>query len=230
MTLAPSPVCGPSVPPNTLSIGTVGTGQAAASVTGAAPNQILNLTLPAGMDGVTTWEVGKAYASGAVVQGSDKNVYRSLVGSNVGFDHTTNDGTQWVMAYAAVATNLSVASDGRFTSLGAAVAFVASAAFGALVTISIAAGTYTATSTVTFPAQAGAMIAVVGAGSGSTVLQFNGCSGISVPTGCVGLDVRSLTVRGNSTASTVAVHVSRGGYLNSTDDLKLTAFPIGANV
>jgi len=33
-------------PPNTLSVGTVTTGQPAASITGIAPNQILNLVLP----------------------------------------------------------------------------------------------------------------------------------------------------------------------------------------
>lgn len=39
---------GPAGPANSLSIGTVTTGTAAASVTGAAPNQVLNLVLPSG--------------------------------------------------------------------------------------------------------------------------------------------------------------------------------------
>jgi len=33
-------------PPNTLSVGTVTTGQPSASITGTAPNQVLNLVLP----------------------------------------------------------------------------------------------------------------------------------------------------------------------------------------
>ncbi|CAH1656826.1 conserved hypothetical protein [Hyphomicrobiales bacterium] len=39
---------GPSGPPNQLSIGTVSTGAVGATITGAAPNQVLNLTLPDG--------------------------------------------------------------------------------------------------------------------------------------------------------------------------------------
>ncbi len=40
-----------TAPPNTLTIGTVGTGAAAATITGTAPNQTLNLVLPAGNAG-----------------------------------------------------------------------------------------------------------------------------------------------------------------------------------
>jgi len=48
-----------TAPPNTLTIGTVGTGAAAATITGTAPNQVLNLTLPQGSNGVTpTFSVG----------------------------------------------------------------------------------------------------------------------------------------------------------------------------
>lgn len=48
-----------TAPPNTLTIGTVGTGTAAATITGTAPNQVLNLTLPPGNNGVTpTFSVG----------------------------------------------------------------------------------------------------------------------------------------------------------------------------
>lgn len=230
MNLAPSLVCGPSVPPNTLSIGTVAAGPVAATLTGLAPHQVLNLTLPVGAAGVAVWVSGTTYSSLEVVAGSDGNVYQSVAGANSGHDPTTDDGTWWRLAYVAVATTLSVASGGRFTSLAGAVAFVASAVFGALVTISIGAGTFTSTSTVTLPKQAGANLALVGAGSASTTLQFNGCTGITVPTGCMGPDIRSLFVNGNSTAATVGVYVPRGGYLVSTTDLKVSAFATGVGV
>jgi hypothetical protein len=44
---------GPTGPANTLAIGTVGAGTAAATITGAAPNQTLNLVLPPGATGPT---------------------------------------------------------------------------------------------------------------------------------------------------------------------------------
>lgn len=50
---------GSTGPANTLTIGTVGTGEAAATITGTSPNQVLNLTLPPGNNGVTpTFAVG----------------------------------------------------------------------------------------------------------------------------------------------------------------------------
>jgi len=48
---------GPAGQANTLVIGTVGSGPAAATITGAAPNQTLNLVLPPGEDGDVTPEL-----------------------------------------------------------------------------------------------------------------------------------------------------------------------------
>lgn len=64
--VALSALVGPAGPPNELTIGTVTTGapgsSAAASVTGAAPSQVLNLTIPTGATGaVSAWEY---YAAG----------------------------------------------------------------------------------------------------------------------------------------------------------------------
>lgn len=64
--VALSALVGPAGPPNALAIGTVTTGApgsaAAASVTGTAPEQVLNLTIPAGATGaVSAWEY---YAAG----------------------------------------------------------------------------------------------------------------------------------------------------------------------
>jgi hypothetical protein len=44
---------GPAGPPNELTIGTVDTGSAAATITGTSPNQVLNLTIPQGLLGPT---------------------------------------------------------------------------------------------------------------------------------------------------------------------------------
>ena len=44
---------GPAGPPNELTIGTVDTGSAAATITGSYPNQELNLVLPQGLTGAT---------------------------------------------------------------------------------------------------------------------------------------------------------------------------------
>lgn len=46
---------GPAGPANTLAIGTVDEGEVAASITGTAPNQTLNLTLPRGNQGYAAW-------------------------------------------------------------------------------------------------------------------------------------------------------------------------------
>jgi hypothetical protein len=50
-TLVPGSV-GPAGPPNSLSIGSVTSGTASASISGAAPNQTLNLVLPPGIQGI----------------------------------------------------------------------------------------------------------------------------------------------------------------------------------
>ena len=65
----PGPIgpIGPPGPPNTLTIGTVTTGlpgtPADATITGTAPNQVLNMTIPAGADGTGTTLVA---ASGTI--------------------------------------------------------------------------------------------------------------------------------------------------------------------
>lgn len=58
--VGPQGVVGPTGPANTLAIGTVTAGAAAATITGAAPNQTLNLTLQTGSTGPT----GPAGATG----------------------------------------------------------------------------------------------------------------------------------------------------------------------
>jgi hypothetical protein len=68
-------VQGPAGPANTLSIGTVGTGTAAATITGTAPAQVLNLTLPqgpAGADSTVPGPTGPAnsLAIGTVTTGA----------------------------------------------------------------------------------------------------------------------------------------------------------------
>ncbi len=66
---------GPAGPANTLSIGTVTTGasgsQAAASITGTSPNQVLNLTIPQGPQGPA-----------GVVDGMVKAVHGTINGAN----------------------------------------------------------------------------------------------------------------------------------------------------
>jgi hypothetical protein len=47
--------------------------------------------------GPPAWAGGTEYANGAVVTGSDNNVYQSVVGNNTGNDPTTDDGTHWVL-------------------------------------------------------------------------------------------------------------------------------------
>lgn len=51
---------GPAGPANTLTIGAVTTGTAAASITGSSPNQVLNLTLPSGGSGTVKTVAGKS--------------------------------------------------------------------------------------------------------------------------------------------------------------------------
>lgn len=58
---------GPAGPPNSLSIGTVSQGTAAASLTGTSPNQVLNLTLPKGDTGAAATNI-ELQSSGSYLQ------------------------------------------------------------------------------------------------------------------------------------------------------------------
>jgi hypothetical protein len=66
-------------PANTLAIGTVTTGasgsQAAATITGTSPNQVLNLTIPQGPQGIQ--------GTAGVTNGITKGVHGTVVGANV---------------------------------------------------------------------------------------------------------------------------------------------------
>jgi hypothetical protein len=72
-------------PPNTLSIGTVTTGTTSASITGTAPNQVLNLVFPTATRHVhtqgtasTTWTINHAlggYPSVSVVDSANTVVF-----------------------------------------------------------------------------------------------------------------------------------------------------------
>lgn len=75
-------------PPNTLTIGTVTTGTPAASITGTAPNQVLNLVLPTTGRHVhtqatpaTTWTINHAlggYPAVSVVDSAKTVVYGEI--------------------------------------------------------------------------------------------------------------------------------------------------------
>ena len=72
-------------PPNTLTVGTVTTGTASASITGVAPNQVLNLVYPTAVRHVhtqgtaaTTWTINHAlggYPSVSVVDSAKTVVF-----------------------------------------------------------------------------------------------------------------------------------------------------------
>jgi hypothetical protein len=72
-------------PPNTLSIGTVTTGTAGATITGTAPNQVLNLVYPSSIRHIhtqgtatTTWTINHAlggYPSVSIVDSSKTVVF-----------------------------------------------------------------------------------------------------------------------------------------------------------
>jgi hypothetical protein len=75
-------------PPNTLTIGTVTTGEASASITGIAPNQVLNLVYPTVSRHIhtqgtasTTWTINHAlggYPSVMVVDSAKTVVYGEI--------------------------------------------------------------------------------------------------------------------------------------------------------
>ena len=75
-------------PPNTLTIGTVTVGEASASITGIAPNQVLNLVYPAATRHVhtqgtasTTWTINHSlggYPSVMVVDSAKTVVYGEI--------------------------------------------------------------------------------------------------------------------------------------------------------
>ena len=75
-------------PPNTLTIGTVAVGNASASITGTAPNQVLNLVYPAASRHVhiqgtpsTTWTITHSlggYPSVMVVDSANTVVYGEI--------------------------------------------------------------------------------------------------------------------------------------------------------
>lgn len=75
-------------PPNTLTIGTVTVGEASASITGVAPNQVLNLVYPAATRHVhtqgtaaTTWTINHSlggYPSVMVVDSAKTVVYGEI--------------------------------------------------------------------------------------------------------------------------------------------------------
>ncbi len=45
--------------------------------------------------GPAAWSNGATYAKGAIVLGSDNNIYQSVSGGNIGHDPTTDSGTNW---------------------------------------------------------------------------------------------------------------------------------------
>ncbi|EYB69040.1 hypothetical protein DEIPH_ctg011orf0003 [Deinococcus phoenicis] len=87
-------------PASTLSIGTVTTGAAgsaaSASLTGAAPNQTLNLTLPAGPAGLTwrgAWAAATTYAVNDAVTYSGSSYRRKVAGKTA--TAPSGDSTNW---------------------------------------------------------------------------------------------------------------------------------------
>ena len=100
--VALSALVGPAGPPNELAIGTVTTGApgsaAAASITGTAPSQVLNLTIPTGATGaVSAWEY---YAAGRpdIVDTLDPAALAWRNAAPSGSTFYSTDGTQgaWV--------------------------------------------------------------------------------------------------------------------------------------
>lgn len=76
---------GAAGPANSLSIGSVGTGTAAASITGTAPSQILNLTLPYGPAGPASYTTFMSYAPHATII----NAYDLVVGNTAWMAQST---------------------------------------------------------------------------------------------------------------------------------------------
>ncbi len=47
--------------------------------------------------GPPAWASGTTYSNGAIVAGSDNNIYQSVIGGNIGNNPTTDNGTNWVI-------------------------------------------------------------------------------------------------------------------------------------
>lgn len=177
---------------------------------------------------IPAWRSDAIYGLNDLVLGSDGNLYRSIASSHSGFDPTSNSGSQWRLAMVLQATTLSVAAGGRFPSPASAVSFASGAMLAASLTISIAAGTYTSSSTLVIPSNFNRLVSIAGAGVGSTTLQFNGCSGIVGPSGTSGCHLSDMTINGNLTANTVGLSFT-GGF-RGVSNLTLSQFAIGVSV
>ena len=114
------------------------------------------------------------YAAHALVIGSDSNIYRATT-STVGNNPVTDSGSNWALYLATGNISLSVAAAGRFATPWAAYDFIKSAIIpdGTVVTISLAAETYTKTTAWYVNHPFGNNIKIVGPSSATTKLLFS---------------------------------------------------------
>ncbi|WP_088257732.1 hypothetical protein [Fimbriiglobus ruber] len=92
------------------------------------------------------WFNNFTYSAGSMVRASDGNYYRSQ-GSQAGNNPTSDDGTNWLPIFIFNGITLNVGSSARFTTIQAALSFLACAyaVTGATCTVQIANGTYSST-------------------------------------------------------------------------------------
>jgi len=111
-----------------------------------------------------------------------------------------------------------------FDSLASAYAWIArrTIASGVTVTVQIAAGTYTRTTPITFNYPYISQVKVVGAGSASTILVFNGTPGLNGLTGLPSIE--KLTIRGTGTQPQCDGLILRAGTGLIVDDVVIEGF------
>jgi hypothetical protein len=92
-----------------------------------------------------------------------------------------------------------------------------------VVTIAVAAGTYTYTGRLSITSPQGPRIAIVGAAAGTTILSFVGSVGVVIYTGLY--DLRTLTIRGNSAGTAShGLWLLQGARVNSTNSITIQSF------
>lgn len=102
---------GPAGPANTLAIGTVTTGTANATITGTAPNQTLNLTLPPGppLNFTGPWFNTTPYAKGDGVSFGGSSFVALVPNSGVTPPNTCTSNSTWTIQACEGSTNIPVA-------------------------------------------------------------------------------------------------------------------------
>lgn len=106
---------GPAGPANTLTIGTVTTGTAAASITGTAPNQTLNLTIPAPNDGTLTIQKNGANVATFTANSASNTTANITVPTKT--SDLTNDGADNTSTYVEADELATVATSGSYNDL-----------------------------------------------------------------------------------------------------------------